>query len=131
MAYVTPNALDAFLAYIRTNADRFFVCSEEPTTYAEAATTFNLGTKTSPTIAAPADGASSGGRVITVAAFTVTDGVTASGYASYYALGKSGTSELLFVQECDPIMPVVSGEDLILEDDLEIEAPGISPVDEN
>jgi hypothetical protein len=66
------------------DADALYLCTQEPTTFAEAISTYACGVKTSPTIGAAGDG-SPDGRKRTVAA--ITDGsVTATGTATHWAL---------------------------------------------
>lgn len=83
MASYSNYVLDLALAAI-DGATRFDICSQEPTTYAEATSTYTLGNKTSPAVGAPAD-RSGGGREVTLATFT--DGtITGTGTATHYAL---------------------------------------------
>jgi hypothetical protein len=103
---VADAVLDAALQYLEDNADRLCVCSAEPTTYAEATTTYDGGaskyklaivTIDSGDFTGPADGTS--GRKTTVneqAAITV----DASASATHIALCKSGTTALLYVTTC-------------------------------
>lgn len=84
MAYMNDAAYDAGLDEIRTNVTALYICSQEPTTRTQAVSTYGLGTKSSPTIAAPSDKAG-GGRECVVSA--ITDGtVTANGTATHWAL---------------------------------------------
>lgn len=90
MAFIADYIFDLALADLDTATSTMYICSQEPTTYAEASSTYALGNKASLSIGAPANGAVSGRRV-TVASFT--DGsVTATGTASHWALTKSGTT---------------------------------------
>ncbi len=93
MAFVSDYVLDAALAKLDTEANRLDVCSQSPTSYAEATSTYTLGNKTSLSVGAPADGTPDG-REVTVAA--ITDGaVTATGTATHWALSDTGNSRLL------------------------------------
>lgn len=78
--------LDAALDVIRTTTTQLFWCSQSPTNFTEAGTTYKLGTKTSPSIGAISDnGGAGGGRKATVASFT--DGtLSAAGTATHVAL---------------------------------------------
>lgn len=82
MAYLNDDVRDNGLAKL-ADVDEIHVCSQEPTTYAEATSTYTLGNKGTPTLSAiQTDGA--GGREVEAAAFT--DGsVTASGTATHFA----------------------------------------------
>lgn len=94
--YVHDDVLDAALNVIKTNADKQVICSQQPTTYAEAATTYMLAevamTGTDYTIA---DGDTTG-RKITVGTKTGAS-VTNSGTGTHVALIDTVGSRLLFV----------------------------------
>lgn len=111
MPYMTDNAYDALLNYIQDNAVSLHICSQEPTTYAEAVTTYSLGEKTSPTIAEPSDRAG-GGRECIVAA--ITDGaVDGNGDASHWAL-VDVSDELLAANALASTQTVTSGNPFTL-----------------
>jgi hypothetical protein len=83
MAYLSDAGLDAALA-VWAGADRLYLCTQEPTTYTEATSTYAVGLKAGPSIGAAGD-RTGGGRKRTVAA--ITDGeVTADGTATHWAL---------------------------------------------
>lgn len=83
-AYLNDLVLDDGLNYIDTNATHLYICSTQPTTYAEASSTYKLGTKATITVSAPANGDTSG-RKVTVSA--ITDGtVDTNGTANSYAI---------------------------------------------
>lgn len=87
MAFVNDALYDAALAVL-DSVTVLHICSAQPATYAEATSTYSLGSKATPSIGAVAD-RTGGGRERVVAAFT--DGnVTADGEATHYAL-VSGT----------------------------------------
>lgn len=84
---------DNGLTVLDTEANRLDVCSQQPTTYTEATSTYTLGNKTSPTISAPGD-RTGGGRKVTVSAITDGD-VTATGTATHWAITDTVNSRLL------------------------------------
>lgn len=87
--HIRDNGVNA----VDTDADALHICSQDPTTYAEATSTYTLGVKTSPTINAPADGTGSG-RSVTMQAFS--DGTTTgNGDATHWALVDTINSRLL------------------------------------
>jgi len=90
--------LDAGLDYIKNNATQESVCSAQPTTYAEATSTYKLALKTglTPGSFTIADG-DAGGRKVTVAQQAAIN-VDANGNATHVALCSS--SVLLFVTTC-------------------------------
>jgi hypothetical protein len=90
MAFLADYILDLALAELDTATATLYICSQEPTTYTQASSTYALGNKTSLSIGAPAD-RTPNGRKVTVASFT--DGsVTATGTATHWAITKSGTT---------------------------------------
>lgn len=90
MALLADYILDLALAELDTATTTLYITSAEATTYAEASSTYKLGTKTSLSIGAPAD-RTPNGRKVTVAA--ITDGVVDSnGTATHWAITKSGTT---------------------------------------
>jgi hypothetical protein len=78
--------LDAALDVVRTTTTQAFLCSQSPTNFTEAGTTYKLGTKASPSLGAIADnGGAGGGRKSTVASFS--DGtLSAAGTGTHVAL---------------------------------------------
>ena len=93
MPYLNDYVLDNGLTKLDTEGDRLDICSQEPTTYAEATSTYTLGNKTSLSIGAPADRAPSG-RKVTVAA--ITDGtVTGTDDATHWAIVDVSEERLL------------------------------------
>ena len=93
MASLNDRVFDNGLTVLDTEASHLYITSQEATTYTQAATTYALGVKATPTVSAPAD-RTGGGREVTVSA--ITDGsVTASGTATHYALVDQTNSRLL------------------------------------
>lgn len=93
-AKIEDVVLDSGLTVLDTLASHIFICSSEPTTYAEASTTFLLGTKSwgaGNAFGSPAAGTSPTGRKVSSVA--ITDGTIAtSGTASWWAA--CGTASL-------------------------------------
>lgn len=107
MPMIADYIFDLALAELDTGATHLYICSQEPVTYAGAATTYKLGTKATPSVGAPADRTPSGRRV-TVAAFS--DGtVDASGTATHWALCKTTGSTLMATGALASSQAVVSG----------------------
>lgn len=98
---------DLGLTVLDTEADELHICSAEPTTYAEATSTYTLGNKATPTVGAPADGTPDG-RSVTVSA--ITDGtVTANGTATHWALVDTANSRLLAANSLAAPVAVTTG----------------------
>lgn len=105
--WANDNVMDNGLNWIKNNVESMHLCSAQPTTYAEATSTYSLGsvavTGTDITIA---DGDTSG-RKATVAAKTVT--ASGAGTITHYALVNDTSSILMYVTTTDS-NPVVSGD---------------------
>lgn len=102
MAFIHDDAFDAGLDYLRTNVENFYLCSAEPTTFAQASTDpgsggYKLGTKASPTISSSGPGSPTG-RKLTV---SVTGGAIGySGTAIAWAITDNSASKLLATGLC-------------------------------
>jgi len=91
--FIADSIFDNGLTYITSNANAVHVCSQVPTSYSEATSTYSLGSKSSPSVGSPENGATSGRRVV-IDQFT--DGVaSSSGVATHWALVYTGGTELL------------------------------------
>jgi hypothetical protein len=110
MAFLSDEVLDQGLDYLDTNGTRIDICSQEPTTYAEATSTYTLGNDTVNT-GAPEDGDSSGRKVVVPAITAGT--VTGTGTATHWAL-TDGSSELLAVGALASSQAVTSGNEFTL-----------------
>ncbi len=92
MAYMPDSSYDAALDDACNNVENLYLCSQEPSTFTEASSTYKLATKASPSIGAAAN-RTGGGRQRTVAA--ITDGtVDATGTATHWALTDDSLSIL-------------------------------------
>ena len=88
MTYLNDEVFDQGLDYATTNGTRVYICSQEPTTWAEASSTYALGVITV-TTSATTDGDVSG-RKVTIN--TATGGtVSGTGTATHYALGDAAS----------------------------------------
>ena len=111
MAYLNNNVLDSGLSWLQTNGTRLDICSSEPTTYAEATTTYTLGNKTSLSIGSP-EARSPNGRKVAVPA--ITDGsVTGTGTAAYYGI-TNGSNTLVAAGALDTSQGVTDGNTFTL-----------------
>jgi hypothetical protein len=111
MAFMNNEVFDQGLDYADTNGTQLDICSQEPTTYAEATTTYTLGNKTLNT-GATEDGAVDGRRVIVPA---ITDGaVTSTGTATHWAL-TDGASILVATGALTSSQGVTSGNVFTLD----------------
>jgi len=107
MATISDYVLDAALSKLDLEADRIDICSQEPTTYTEATSTYTLGNSTSVSFGAPEDGDTSGRKTACAA---ISDGsVTGSGTATHYAISDVSESRLLCTGSLTTSQAVVSG----------------------
>jgi hypothetical protein len=112
MATLGDRVFDNGLTVLDTEATRIDICSTEPTTYAQATSTYTLGNSTSLSIGAPQD-RSGGGREVVVAA--ISDGsVTGTGTAAYYAIVDTVNSRLLATGSLSASQSVTSGNTFTL-----------------
>ena len=109
MAFIADRVFDSGLSVLDTEANRIDICSQEPTTYAQATATYSLGNKAGITVSAPAD-RTGGGREVTVSA--ISDGtVTAVGTvtATHFAVVDTVNSRLLVTAQLNASQPVTGG----------------------
>lgn len=110
--FLHDDVFDSGLSQLTSLTENLYVCSSQPTTYAEAQTTYKLGTKATPTVSSPAD-RSGGGREVTVSA--ITDGtVNTTGTAAYWALTDNSASKLLATGPLSASQSVTSGNPFTL-----------------
>ena len=111
MTFIADTVFDNGLTTVDTNGTRLDICSQEPTTYAEATSTYTLGNDTVNTGAAEA-GATDGRRVIVPA---ITAGsVTGTGTANHGAL-TNGSSVLYATGSLSSSQAVTSGNTFTLD----------------
>jgi hypothetical protein len=111
MPYLNDRVLDAALAVLDAEADRFDICTQEPANYTEATSTYSKGFKdhgaAGSAFGAPAARSPSGRKVASVA---VTDGaVTGSGTATHWAASDVGSTRLLAATTLAASQVVTSG----------------------
>lgn len=85
--FVDDDILDAACNYLKNNATEMYICSAQPTTYAEASSTYKLAGKTgltSGSYTGPANGDTSGRKMTKNAETGIS--VTANGTATHIAL---------------------------------------------
>ena len=110
--YLHNDVYDNGLAPLTTLVENLYICLQQPTTFAEASSTYKLGTKATPTITGPAD-KSGGGREVTVGA--ISDGaVQATGTATHFALCDNSASKLLAAGDLAASQAVTNGNSFSL-----------------
>lgn len=113
MAFINDEVFDQGLDYADTNGTRIDICSQEPTTYTEATSTYTLGNRTGLNTGATANAATGTGRRVTVPA--ITDGsVTGSGTATHWALS-NGSNVLIATGALSSSQSVTSGNTFTLD----------------
>jgi len=113
MAYINDEVFDTGLDYADTNGTRIDICyTQEPTTYAEATSTYTCGNKTGLNTGATEAGDVDGRKVVVPA---ITDGsVTASQTAGWWAL-TDGSSILVATGALSATQAVTSGNTFTLD----------------
>jgi hypothetical protein len=112
MALLGDLVFDSGLDFLDTDGDRLDICSQEPTDYTGATTTYTLGNKVSPTISAPGD-KGGGGREVTISA--ITDGsVTGTDTATHWAISDVSGTVLLAAGALSAPQAVTSGNSFTL-----------------
>lgn len=113
MAFLHDDIFDTGLTQLTTVVENLYICSAEPTTFAEASSTYKLGTKSGgPTITGPTD-RTGGGREVSAGA--ISDGVVdATGNASWFALCDNSASKLLVTQQLATAQDVTLGNPFTL-----------------
>lgn len=111
VADVTTSAKDAYFSYISDKATKIVALSAEPTTYAEASSTYRLGSVDvdSSNFSAPAD--QSGSRFIQTQGVDPLD-ITANGTYSWIAVINEDDSDIVSKQPVSPSRAVLIGDDL-------------------
>ena len=112
MASIGDSVLDGGLDILDTLADRIDICSQEPTTYTEATSTYTLGNETTITIAAPTDRAG-GGREVVVSAITA-GSVTGTNTATHFSIVDVSLTDLLVTGSLSSSQAVTSGNTFTL-----------------
>lgn len=111
--FIANEVFDTGLSQLTTIVENLYICNAQPTTFAEASSTFKLGTKASPSITGPTDGGAGGGRQVTVGA--ISDGtVDATGTASHFALTDDSASLLLIAGDLAATQSVTLGNTFTL-----------------
>lgn len=105
MVFISDTVFDNGLGTLTTNLDQVDICSQEPTTYTEATSTYTLGNDATTTGAAT-DGDTDGRKVVVAA---ISGGsVTGTGTASHFA-GTDGAAVLYTTQALASSQAVTSG----------------------
>lgn len=107
MAYLNDRVYDNGLTVLYTEATHLYMCSQDPTTFTEANTTYALANKASISIGAPAD-RTPNGRKVTLAAFTGGT-VTATETATHWAIVDTTNSRLLATNALTESQVLTSG----------------------
>lgn len=123
--WANDNVMDAALDYVAT-ATQLCVCSSQPTTYAEATSTYKLAVST---MTAGAGNGSytkangdTNGRKLTVAQ-QANKAIDSSGTATHVALVIVGSSTLVYVTTCTSQVLTAGGTVTVAAWDIEISDP--------
>lgn len=124
MSFIADAVLDAALQKIETDCENLYICSAEPTTFAEASATYALGSKAAPTFTGPVPGDLSG-RKTTID--EISDGeVSDTDTATHWALTDDSEEVLLVVGDLTAPQVVTLGNAFTLTAiDITIPAPAV------
>jgi len=112
MATLNDRVFDNGLTVLDTEANAVYITSQEATTYANATSTYALGSSSSLSIGAPQN-RTGGGREVVVAA--ISDGsVSGTGTATHYAIVDTSNSRLLATGSLAASQSVTSGNTFTL-----------------
>jgi hypothetical protein len=112
MPFMNDEIHDQGLDYADVNGTRIDICTQEPTNYTEATSTYSIGNKTGLNTGATQNGVTDGRRVVVPA---ITDGsVTGTDTATHWAL-TDGTSVLLAAGALSAPQGVTSGNTFTLD----------------
>lgn len=112
MASLADRVFDDGLGVFNAEATRLDICSQEPTDYTEATSTYTLGNKAGISVSTPADRAG-GGREVTASA--IADGsVTGTDTATHYAISDTNNLRLLATGSLSNPQAVTSGNTFTL-----------------
>lgn len=120
-AVLNDRVYDNGLTILDTESTHLYICSQQPTTFTEASSTYALGSKSSISVGSPTAGVT--GRKVVLAA--ITDGsISASGTATHFAITDNTNSRLLATQALSSSQAVTSGNTFSLGTvDIAIPAP--------
>jgi hypothetical protein len=117
MPYINPRVYDFGLNVLDTEANRLDICHTEPTTYAQATSTYTVANKTSLDVGSPTDEGT--GRKVTVAAISTGGSITATSTsaaddAEFWAVTDTANSRLLATGTLTAGQMVTSGNTFTL-----------------
>jgi hypothetical protein len=112
MPFMNDEIHDQGLDYADVNGTRIDICTQEPSNYTEATSTYSIGNKTGLNTGATQNGVTDGRRVVVPA---ITDGsVTGTDTATHWALS-DGSSVLLAAGALSAPQGVTSGNTFTLD----------------
>ena len=114
MASISDYVLDAALSKLDTEANAIHITSQEATSYAEATSTYTLGSATTISILAPQNRTASGGGREVVLENVTGGNVSADGDASHFAIIDSSNSRLLATGALATAQTVTTGNTFTL-----------------
>ena len=106
MAFFTDAVFDSGLLYVVASVDQINICSQQPTTYTEATSTYSLGSAAT-TLTPPQDGSPSG-RAVIVPTINSAE-ITASGTVAFWVIVDTATSTLVASGPLEIPQPVLAG----------------------
>ena len=114
MAALSNTVFDDGLSVISDNAENLYLLSADPGLIWSNIASYALGSKATPTIAAPSD-RTGGGREVVISMIT-NGSATSSGDATHYALTDDSASEILVSGVLSGILSLTSGASFATEE---------------
>ena len=115
MAFIGDRVFDFGLEVLTTECNLLTLCTQEPTTYTEARTTYKIAENLNPSIDPPSDRAG-GGREAVIIAVALGGQVTANGTATHFALVDTATNRLLVVGELASSIVLTTSDSFTLDE---------------
>jgi len=112
VAFLHDDVLDDGLQALTDNGQDLHICTQQPTTYTEAVTTYTIADKNGITVGSPTNGDASGRKVVVSA---ITDGdVTGTDTGTHYAIVDVSNTKLLATEALSASQGLTSGNTFTL-----------------
>ena len=115
MAFIGDRVFDLGLEVLNTECNLLTLCTQEPTTYTEARTTYKIAENLNPSIDPPSDRAG-GGRESVIIAVALGGQVTANGTATHFSLVDTANNRLLVVGELASSIVLTTSDSFTLDE---------------
>jgi len=114
MAFIGDRVFDFGLEVLTTECNLLTLCTQEPTNYTEARTTYKIGENLIPSIDPPSD-RSGGGREVIINAIALGGEVTADGTATHFTMLDTANNRLLIVGQLTAPIVLTTSDSFTLD----------------